>query len=77
MPAKLFKIDVLMRNCNLGCLKFVQALQDFKAVVDSCFENDLGKDYKEKIAAFRQSYSDLDVSITPKVYTVPYKHSTL
>ena len=51
-------------------MKFVQALQDFRAVVDSCFRNDFGGDYKTKVAAFRQSYSDFDKSVTPKVYEI-------
>ena len=64
------KVDLLRRSANLAVLKYVQVFDDFKKVVSSCFGNNLSKNYKAHIAAFRKSYTDLGVSITPKVHIV-------
>lgn len=64
------KVDVLRQKCSLSWLKFVKVFEDFKSVVTACFGNDLHSNYKEKIATFRRSYIDLNVSITPKVHAV-------
>jgi hypothetical protein len=34
-------VEVLRRNSSLGCLKFVKDFQDFRAVVQSSFGQDL------------------------------------
>lgn len=64
------KLDILRGKCSLSCLKFVQVFEDFKAVVTSCFGNQLCPDYKQKIASFKESYIALNISVTPKVHAV-------
>ena len=63
-------MDLLRRSPNLPVLKYVRVFDDFKKVVCSCFGNHLEKDYKTCIAAFKKSYTDLRISITPKVHAV-------
>lgn len=68
---KLFeKIYVLRSKCPIACLKYVKALEDFHLVVKACFSQTLQPNFKECIANFRKSYSDLEISITPKVHAV-------
>lgn len=64
------KVDILRQKCSSSCLKFVKVFADFKSVVNSCFGKELHSDYKSKIEAFKRSYIDLDVSVTPKVHAV-------
>ena len=45
-------------------------MQDFKNIVHSCFGHELRKNYTSHIAAFQKSFTDLGVSITPKVHAV-------
>lgn len=66
------KIDVLRANCSIGCVKFVKCLDDFGSVVSACFGKRLHSDFVEKIEAFKQSYLDLNISVTPKVHGVFY-----
>lgn len=65
-------VDALRATCPVGCLKFVQALHDFKLVVSSCFGNVLDPPYVNHIEKFKQSYLNLGVNVTPKVHAVFY-----
>jgi hypothetical protein len=47
-------VDVLRRNSSLGCLKFVKDFQDFRAVVQSCFGQDLDLNFGFYIHRFIQ-----------------------
>ena len=62
--------DKLASLCGLDCLPFVRAFKAFEKVVKSCFSLNLDIDYKTHIEHFREMYSDLGISITPKVHTV-------
>ena len=47
------KVDILRAICNTGCFPFVRALEDFNAVVNSCFGNFLAPNYKNSIEKFK------------------------
>jgi hypothetical protein len=64
------KVDILRRDCSLGCLKFARVFQDFRAVVKSCFGQDLDPNFGFYIDSFKQSYLSLNISVTPKVHAV-------
>lgn len=68
------KIDILREictsKCNFACLPYVNCLDKFRCVVDSCFTIDLKPDYQKKIGAFRESYIDLGINVTPKVHAI-------
>lgn len=46
------KVDILRRD-SLGCLKYVEVVQRFKEVVDSCFSVKLKENYAEIIDLFK------------------------
>lgn len=68
------KVDELQGICQMNgcymCIKYVRCFRDFRAVVQSCFSIDLKPGYLENLEEFRKSYSDLKISITPKVHAV-------
>lgn len=65
------KVDLLRsRSQNLGCLGYVCAFENFRAVVHACFGCNLDPDFIEKIVAFKDSYLQLNLRITPKVHAV-------
>lgn len=66
----LSKVDFLRSNCCISSLKYVQAFRDFNTVVQACFSMKLDPDFKQIITNFKQSYLDLEISITPKVHAV-------
>lgn len=45
-------------------------MEDFRFVVKACFSQNLEPNFQECIAKFRESYLDLEISITPKVHAV-------
>lgn len=63
-------VDILRAQSNLGLLKYVKAFDDFKKVVTACFGKKLYEEYKNCINAFKISYLDLKISVTPKVHAV-------
>ena len=59
--------------CNNGlyeCKKFVTAFRALDRVVQFCFGGNLEPSYKEDIGAFKQAYSHLNISITPKIHAI-------
>ena len=46
------KVDILRSFCNLGLLKYINTLEKFNNVVNSCFGYELLKGYEEKIKEF-------------------------
>lgn len=64
------EVDVLRSFCCLKCLKYVQCFKDFRAVVDSCFSQNLEENYEKNIFAFKKSYIALEIPVTPKVHAV-------
>lgn len=64
------KVDLLRRDSALGCLKYVDAFQAFKSVVDACFSRRLEENFEENIVKFKDSYMSLNISVTPKVHAV-------
>ena len=62
--------DLLRSICPPHILKYVDVLQTFEAVVNSCYGNALSHDYKTCIDAFRVAYQGLDIPITPKVHCI-------
>ncbi len=66
--------DILDRIvCSNGlfeCKKFVTAFKALDKVVESCFGANLEPMYKDHIAAFKQAYYDLNISITPKIHAI-------
>lgn len=63
-------VDILRGKKNLGLMKYVKVFDDFRKVTSACFGNDLKENYSECIQAFKKSYVDLGVNITPKVHAV-------
>ena len=53
--------------------KFIRTLKAFDSVVTTCFGNELKEGYEDKIQAFRNSFTALGISITPKVHCV-FRH---
>ena len=66
----LSKVDLLRRKKNLGILKYVKVLEDFKSCVKACFGNDLDSNFLNYIDAFKSSYIDLGINITPKIHAI-------
>lgn len=66
------KVDSLRAICAVGCLKYVETLQDFQRVVNECFGTQLNPSYRESIKKFKSSYLALGISVTPKVHAVFY-----
>lgn len=71
------KVDLLRQFENLAIPKYVKVFDDFKKVVSACFGNNLDQNYKACIQAFKKSYMDLGVSVTPKVHAVFFSHRTV
>jgi hypothetical protein len=63
-------VNVLRRNSSLGCLKFVRVFQDFRAVVQSCFGQDLNLNFGYYIDSFKESYPSLNISVSSKLHAV-------
>lgn len=63
-------LDELFRICPRDCRKYWKALKDFRDVVKPCFEKHLDPAFKIRIANFKLSYEDLNISVTPKTYAV-------
>lgn len=51
-------------------LKYVTAFDDFRMVVSASLRNNLNTNCKSCIAAFKISYVDLEVSVTPKIHAL-------
>lgn len=66
------RLDVLRASCPIGCLKFVKALDDFQSVVKSCFGQHLDPNFEISLLNFKDSFLDLNVSVTPKIHAVFY-----
>ena len=49
---------------------FVNAFRAFDQVVQSCYSKILAEDYKEKILEFKECYTKLGISVTPKVHAI-------
>ena len=49
---------------------FVTAFKSLNRVVHSCFGTALDPDYIAHIDAFKQAYTDLNISITPKIHAI-------
>lgn len=68
------KVDILREICtsssNFSCMKYVHCLEKFYNVVKSCFSIELKSDYSQNIKAFKTSYLDLGITVTPKVHAV-------
>ena len=70
------KVDILERalmkessSVIITGMPFVGALRSFNKVVEACFGMQLATDYKEEIARFSKLYRELEISVTPKVWT--------
>ena len=55
---------------DLTVLPFVRAFRDFHRVVKSCFGMELKDNYDNDILAFKTSFLDLNIAVTPKVHAV-------
>lgn len=70
------KVDILREictsSCNFSCMRYVDCFEKFKDVVTSCFSIELKPEYSQRINAFKISYLDLNITVTPKVHTVFY-----
>ncbi|KAJ6639768.1 hypothetical protein Bhyg_12515, partial [Pseudolycoriella hygida] len=64
------KLDILRSKCSIGCVKYVQVLDDFRLVVNQCFGKKLNPEYDKSIDKFKKSFMDLKVSVTPKIHAV-------
>lgn len=66
-------LDLLRsRSKNIGCLKYIKALEAFKNVVNACFSKKLHPDFNTIIIVFKESYLELNISVTPKVHAIFY-----
>ena len=63
-------VDKLQSVAPLAVLPYVRALRDFRKVVKSCFSAVLHGTFEDDIQAFRESFMDLDLSVTPKVHAL-------
>ena len=63
-------VDKLQNTAPLIILPYVRALRDFRKVVKSCFSINLHESFETDILAFKESFMDLEISITPKVHAV-------
>ena len=50
-------------------LQYCKAFRSFHGVVESSFGNSLRDDYKVNISIFKKDYTELGITITPKVNT--------
>ncbi|OAF63901.1 hypothetical protein A3Q56_08396 [Intoshia linei] len=50
--------------------EFVIALNDFNAIVNSCFGKTLKGNYKQVISNFKESFCKLNIIITPKLHSI-------
>ena len=62
--------DMLDSLVLLEFKKFVTAFRCLDHVIHSCFGTLLEPDYISHIHEFKQAYTDLDISITPKVHAI-------
>ena len=62
--------DELQAMGPLCVLPFVKALRAFHKVVKSCFSIELHDTFEDDILAFKESYLDLHIAVTPKVHAV-------
>ena len=69
------KVDILQSELEqhseaamLNGLPFIHTMRAFSKVVDSCFSNTLKDTYKADIAEFKRLYTNLGISVTPKVF---------
>ena len=49
---------------------FVNVFKAFDQIVQSCYGKTLAEDYKGKISEFKECYTKLGISVTPKVHAV-------
>ena len=63
-------IDLLQTLAPLHILPYVKTLRLFRKVVLSCFSLDLKMSYKDDIDAFKASFLDLGIAVTPKVHCI-------
>ena len=63
-------VDKLQNTAPLIILPYVRALRDFRKVVKSCFSINLHESFETDILAFKESFMDLEISVTPKVHAV-------
>lgn len=63
-------VDILRSSCSIGCIKYVQALHDFRSVVSACFGMILDSNFVSYINNFKKSYLALNISVTLKVHAV-------
>ena len=61
---------IAQRRSSFEVQPFVQAFRDFKAVVHSCFGNELSQDYATQIEQFKKSCINLPITITPKLHII-------
>ena len=64
------KLEDLKSKVPKELKKFVDALQKFDLVRQSCFGQDLAFNYKSTIAEFNKAYLSLGISITSKVHAI-------
>lgn len=66
-------VDKLRALCNkydIECLKFVEAFDGLKKVVDSCFSIVLEPNFETCIDNFQKNYKELNISVTSKVHAI-------
>lgn len=66
------KLRRLSNKYNITCLQYVDTLEKFRNVVDSCFSTHLEENYETKISEFRDSYLALGIPVTSKIHTIFY-----
>jgi len=64
------KVDMLRAICSIECLPYVKVLDDLRLVVKSCFGEFLDPNFVVYLENFRKSYTDLGISVTPKIHAI-------
>ena len=54
---------------SINGLPFISVLRAFNRVVEDCFSKELKESYRSSIREFEKQYRDLQISITPKVFS--------
>ena len=61
---------LLHQNNGRAALPFVEALRQLNEVRIACFGNELHPDFEDKLLRFKETYLNLDVSISTLVYVI-------
>ena len=59
-----------MKAADPSVMPYVACLRWFRKVAEGMFGSALSQDFKESVARFMETFSDLGISVTPKVHAL-------